>query len=259
MHIIIIINNILLLIHVKSLLLLILLLIIILHHHLLLLRSIIISLPLLLWKLLLILHKLLWIIPNVIISLILSTICICIEILLLLLLGHILEVHKLLSHHVLHVKHLSVLGVLGILGQVWLHLLVGLLLVETSGLEVEIVTVVTLELHCSHVHWLKVWEGTHVWHLHVLEVLHVLININRSLLLHKVLWPILLWILLLDKRRLLFSRNNSGRWSRQNRSWLSGSWHLVLLDCESYYVDGDLGLLLGLNGRNAAIASWGRG
>lgn len=197
-----------------------------LHHHLLLLRAIIKGLPLLLWELLLVLHILLWVVSHVSIW----TTCV-IEILLLWLL-HILEVHELLPHHILHVLEIHLL--------VCMHLGI-LLLIKPRCLEVK-APIISLELHRCHVHWLEILlECSHVLHLHVLEVLHVLVDIDRLLLLHEVLWPILLL------------RELVGSLLDHRRGWSSCAWsgrllrYSILLHSESNYVHCNcLVLLLGL-------------
>ena len=219
----------LLLTHKISLLLFIILLVVMLHHHLLLLRAIIKGLSLLLWELLLVLHILLWVVAHVIIDLVWTT---CVIKILLMRLMHVLEIHELLTHHVLHILEVHLL--------VCLHLMIWLL-VKSCCLEIE-VPIISLELHRRHVHRLKVMlECSHVLHLHVLEVLHVLVDIDWLLLLHEVLWPTLLLLelvgSLLDHWRGRSSCAGSGRLLRYS----------VLLNGESNDIHCDcLVLLLGL-------------
>ena len=163
------------------------LLVVMLHHHLLLLWAIVVSLPLLLRELLLILHELLWIVAYKIICLVRA---IGIKVLMLWL--HILKVHELLTHHILHILEVHLL--------IRMHLLIWLL-IKPGCLKVEI-SIIALELHCCHVHWLHILECSHVLHLHVLNVLHVLIDIvhiDRLLLLHEVLRPVLLLLELVGR------------------------------------------------------------
>ena len=219
----------LLLVHEVGLLLLVILLVVMLHHHLLLLRTIVECLSLLLRVLLLILHVLLGIVADVVIGLVLS---ICIEILLLRV--HVLEVHELLTHHILNILEVHVL--------IRLHLLVGLM-IKPSCLKVE-VSIISLELHSSHVHRLHVLECSHVLHLHVLEILHVLINVDRLLLLHEVLRPVLL---LLELVSCLL--NHSRDWWLGLAVWIIYLSiyllrNIVLLHSKSYNINRHLGLLL---------------
>ena len=218
----------LLLIHEISLLLLIILLVVMLHHHLLLLWAIIEGLSLLLRELLLVLHILLWGVPHVIIDLVWTTRVI--EVLLLWLL-HVLEVHELLPHHILHILEIHLL--------VCLHLRIRLL-IKPRCLEVK-VPIISLELHRCHVHRLEILlECSHVLHLHVLEVLHVLVDIDWLLLLHEVLWPVLLLLelvgSLLDHSRGWRSCAGSGRLLRYS----------ILLHSESNDVHCDCLVLLRL-------------
>lgn len=213
-----------------------------LHHHLLLLRAVIKGLPLLLWELLLVLHILLWGVAHeisLIIYLVWST-CIIIEVLLLLWL-HVLEVHKLLPHHVLHILEVHLL--------VGLHLRISLylricLLIKPGCLEVK-VPIISLKLHSCHVHWLLevLWECLHVLHLHVLEVLHVLVDIDWLLLLHEVLWVKLLL-------ELVGSLLDHGRGWWRYRYSRAGSGCLlcnsILLHSDSYYVHCNSLILLRL-------------
>jgi hypothetical protein len=163
----------------------------------------------LLGLLLLELHELLRIIAQVI-ALILSVIWWLRGLLLLII--KVLEVHELLSHHILHV--LQIAHYLSILH---LSILIG---TKSSCLEVK-VSLIVLELHCRHIHGLEILEGAHILHLHILEIL-----IECWLLLHVLLRPLLLlrWLLrkLCDRRCL----------------W---AFHLVLLKSKSDNVDGHLG------------------
>lgn len=157
LHIIIIIK-VLLLIHKISLLLFKLLLIIILHHNLLLLGG----LSLLLGKLLVLLHEL-----RVLLHIVLIIEVLCL-LLWLLLLSKIIKVHKLLTHHILHILHVSNL------------------VPKPRRLEIKI-SIISLKLHCSHIHRLKILKPN-ILHLHILEILHVLAHVNwlRG---HEILGP----------------------------------------------------------------------
>jgi hypothetical protein len=118
------------------------------------------------------------------------------------------------------------------------------LLIKPCRLEVEI-PIVSLKLHSCHVHWLLevLWECLHVLHLHVLEVLHVLVDIDWLLLLHEVLWVKLLLELVGS-----LLNHGRGRWSYRYSRAGSGCLlcNSILLHSDSYYVHCNSLILLRL-------------